>query len=76
MAPVTVKREKGAKTNVPGGKMDEADYNFALVCGNRVEIFPPDRFDEIQPAVERFLSKGRLMEEVSITLLEAEDPWN
>jgi hypothetical protein len=76
MAPVTVKKEKAvALTNVPGGQMDESGYNFALVCGNRVEIFPPERFHEIQGEVERFLARGRTMEEVSITLLESEDPW-
>lgn len=76
MAPVSVKKPKGqALTNVPGGETEESAYNFALVCGNRVEIFPPEKFKEIQREVERFLSKGHSMEEVSISLLESDDPW-
>lgn len=76
MAPVSVKKKTGeALTNVPGGETESSGYNFALVCGNRVEIFPPEKFKEIQREVERFLSKGRSMEEVSISLLESEDPW-
>ena len=85
MPPVTVKKAQqkaqqkeqpkaAALSNMPeeGGR---TGYNFALVCGNRVEIFPPERFHEIQGEVERLLAKGRVMEEVQITLLESEDPW-
>jgi hypothetical protein len=51
------------------------DYNIALVCGNMVEIFTPDRFHEIQKEVDRLLSWGNDLADIDLQLLESDDPF-
>lgn len=56
-------------------KAPDHDYNIALVCGNMVEIFTPDRFHEIQKEVDRLLSWGNELADIDLQLLESDDPF-
>lgn len=64
--------EAGAK---PKKRPPAHDYNIALVCGSLVQIFTPDRFQELPKEVERLLAWGNELHDIDLQLLESDDPF-
>ena len=73
----TVRAKPTATTQTPSSTpaLDEP-YNFVLQCGNRVEIFTKDRFADLPQAVEKLLLQGHTMDDITLGILEAEDPFH
>lgn len=62
----TIKKEQETATH---------GYNYVLTCGNMIQIFTPDRFEEIPEEVGRLLSWGNKLDDIQIGLLEDDDPF-
>lgn len=70
-------RFEGAQEKDPRvkGRAPHHPYNIALVCGNMVQIFTPDRFQELPKEVERLLAWGNALHDIDLQLLESDDPF-
>lgn len=54
---------------------EAVEFNYVLTCGNMIQIFTPDRMDEMRTEVQRLVEWGNPIEGIEIGLLESDDPF-